>query len=105
MAAGESPGEIEPVIRMRFIVGAMCLLAEFFGGRAEVRILSPTNGTVYPAYSTVRIEVEPTFAEGESAVSYGVERDFYYPDGNLIAEMRTPPYSLTLSNVPAGLHK
>src|SRR5688572_29217143 len=83
----------------------MCALAAFSTGRAEVRILAPTNGTVYAAYSTVKIELEPTFGAGENSVKYGVERDYYYPAGNLIAEIGTPPYSLTLSNVPAGRHK
>jgi hypothetical protein len=70
-----------------------------------VRILSPTNGTVFPAYATVRIEVQPEFTPGENSVKYGVEPDRYYPEGYLIAEVKSPPYSLTLSNVPAGEHR
>jgi uncharacterized membrane protein len=83
----------------------VCFLAGLLESGGEVRIVSPTNGTVFPAYATVRIEVQPEFAGGESSVKYGMEPDYYYPEGYLIAEVKAPPYSLTLSNVPAGNHR
>src|SRR5436190_11407416 len=90
---------------MGFLGGVVCFLAAVLVRGREVRILSPTNGTVFPAYATVRIEVQPEFTLGENSVKYGVEPDRYYPEGYLIAEVEKPPYSLTLSNVPAGEHR
>src|SRR5687768_1188974 len=88
--------------RASFIVVLGCL---FLGAvRADVRIVSPTNGAVFPAYATVTIEVQPDFKGGENSVRYGIVGNEYYPE-NMIAVRGTPPYSLTVSNLPAGTHK
>jgi probable HAF family extracellular repeat protein len=72
---------------------------------ADVTILSPTNGTVFPAYSTVTIEVQPDFKDGDNSVRYGVLGNEFFQPENMIASVGTPPYSLTLSNLPAGTHR
>jgi hypothetical protein len=56
------------------LAGTVCFLAGLLESGAEVRIVSPTNGTVFPAYATVRIEVEPEFASGERAGELGLTR-------------------------------
>ena len=80
----------------------MCLSVA--AARADVTILSPTNGAVFPAYATVTIEVEPDFKDGDNAVLYGIVGNEYYPE-NIIAVRGTTPYSLTVSNLPAGTHR
>ena len=76
------------------------------GAEEHVRILTPTEATTFHAYSTFRIEIQPLIPDSEfEAAIYAKLNNEYFPGENIIAAVYEPPYSLTLSNVPAGVHQ
>ncbi len=65
----------------------------------EVRISSPSEGTVFPANTDVAVTVEATDADGN------LNNVALFMEGTLVARLRTAPFTYTLPQLAAGTYK